>query len=132
MAILPVVRGLLVCERVEADPVSTNLTFTTASGVFAFRRYRAGQKSFFVVTSLVNVHGTVCVRTTISAPLSTEVCFSHSAEIAVPDRLTEVRFVLQVFCRFNSAGSFDISLQANGELIALTPFRVHLQEADKS
>ncbi len=129
MAIVPVVRGLYVCERVDGDPVSKNLTLHNCFRGFRLSALPGTPRPFFVVAYLANGLGPLSIRTTISSPITPTVVFSHLAEITAPDRLTEVRFVLQVFCRFPTAGSYDISLEVNGELIALSPFRVNLMEA---
>lgn len=128
MAIIPVVRGLYVCEQVDVDPKSTNLTLHRCFRSFRFSSVPYTARPFFVVANLANGYGRLLVRTTITRFGSSETLFDHTAEITIGDRLREVRFKLQVVCTFPSVGSYDIMLEVNGELVALSPLTIQLLE----
>ena len=124
MPILPVVRGLYVCERVDVDPVSKNVSLANCFRGLRLADMPSMPQPFYVFALLANGLGEMTIRTTINDLDAGPDIFRHTARIRLTNRLTELRFKLTIDCLFPRANSYNISLFVDDELIALTPIVV--------
>ena len=124
MAIVPVVRGLYVCERVESDPDTKNLSLVNCFRGLRLADMPSIPEPFCVFALLANGLGELTLRTTINPTDGGPDIYRYTARVRLTDRMIELRFKLTVECQFPGPGSYDICLFADDELIALTPILV--------
>jgi hypothetical protein len=121
----PMVLGLLICEQVIIEEQTRNVTL-----VNCFTRLKAAQfptepKRFVVFAALTDGQGDIQLDLMIERLDTLEEIYRESRRVGFTDRLQEVRFVLRVTdCSFPVAGPYEISLKADGELLAAHKFRV--------
>jgi hypothetical protein len=122
-AAVPVVRGLYVCERVERNLVTRNLTMHNC-----FRALRmpvpGSPRPFYVVAHLADGMGDVSCRVAISSPDTLGIVFDQTEVVTFADPLEEHSVVWKITCPFVVEGRYDIFMQLNGELAALSPLVV--------
>jgi hypothetical protein len=126
MVVAPVVRSLYVCAHADVDPGTRNLTLRNCFREVVLSRTPGRVEPFFVVAYLANAFGPLVLTTEVERLDTHATVFRHRGTIQVPDRLTEVRFKLQVQCTLD-VGVHDILLFAGNELIAMSPFTVKLR-----
>jgi len=124
---LPLVRGLYLAERVEVDPVSRNLTLVNCFRGLRMRQLPGVVQPFSVVAYLANGVGAFEVLVRIDRMDTFAEVFRARTRLNLPDRLTEVRFVLQLAgCVLSATGEYSVSLWLDDELLAQTPFNVRV------
>ncbi len=93
---LPHVRGLYLAERVDVDPATRNLSLIECFRTLVVEGLPATADPFAVVAYLANGVGRYRFEVRISRLDTMAVVYSASSEIAFPNRLQEVRFLLRV------------------------------------
>jgi hypothetical protein len=125
MPITPVIRGLYLCERVDVDPLTKNLTLHECFRTLLRDPISGSVGPFYVVAYLANGFGTVGVSVRIARLDSLGDFYSTNAPLSFTDRHVEIRFKLRIVeCRFPGPGEYQVSLWVNNDLLAQTPFRI--------
>jgi hypothetical protein len=114
---------LYVCERVEKHPVTRNLTLHNC-----FRTIKVPShglyRPFYVVAYLADGVGEMSCRTVLTRPDTLADMFVSDGTLSFADALEEQRLVVTIECSFPVTGVYDILVWVNGELVALSPFKV--------
>jgi hypothetical protein len=122
---IPVVRGLYLAERVDVDPVTRNLTLVNCFRSFRLASIPGVADPFYLVAYLANGSGAIRMMAKVSRLGTLAEVFRTWVTLNIPDRLTEVRFVLRVEqCLFSTPGGYEVGLWAGDSLLAQTPFTV--------
>lgn len=125
MPVTPTVRGLYLCERVEADPATRNLTLRNCFRALRVAGLPTRARPFSVVAYLANGLGTFALSVRVKRLDTLDEVYVAWVPLTFADRLAEQRFVLRVEqCRFPGPGSYELALWADDELLAQTPFTV--------
>jgi hypothetical protein len=119
-AAAPVVRGLYVCERVEKNLVTRNLTLHNCFRVLKVAVPGLARK-FYVVAYLANGFGEVSCEAVITRGDTLDEVFVSKGTVTFADRLDEQRYILEVSLQFPVVGRYDIILSVNGEAVAVSP-----------
>jgi hypothetical protein len=123
-AVIPVVRGLYVCERVERHPATRNLTLHHCFRAIRMRADRP-YRPFYVVGYLADGMGDVRCRVAVSRPDTLGILFDQTETISFADPLEEHSVVWKITCPLVAEGRYDIFMELNDELAALPPLVVH-------
>lgn len=119
MSIIPQARGLIVCDRIDVDPISRNVSL-----INCFTRMRAGPfpspaRKFAVYAALTGGLGQVKIRVMVSRLADNRLVYSRDLPVEFRDRVEEVRFVLRLQeVVFPEAGQYVAELLADGEWVA--------------
>jgi hypothetical protein len=113
---LPVLQGLLICERIVTDPRTRNLTFFNRFATFRLPRIPSPPRNFAVFAGLTNGFGEFTFRLWVES-LRTEVLIAQAVQtIQFTDRLQDVRIVANLSdVVFPHAGAYQITLYAEDE-----------------
>ena len=129
MPVMPVLRGLYLCTRVDVDPDTTNLTLVNCFRTLIREDGTGRAGAFCLVAYLANGQGTVPVVVKVSRMDTMDPVYAARVGVTFRDRLQEVRFKLRVEqCRFPVPGEYEASLWAGDDLLAQTPFLVRDRE----
>ncbi len=120
----PVVRGLYVCERVERHPSTRNLTLHHCFRAIRVRVDRPYRPLFYVVAYLADGMGDVRCRVAVSQPDTLGIVFDQTETVSFADPLEEHSVVWKITCPLVVEGRYDILMELNGELAALSPLFV--------
>lgn len=118
MSHLPVARGLVVCDVVIVEERTRNLTLVNC---FTLKRARAFPAHFHFTAAAFLSDGEGDIHLTVSIQrLDTLAIMRQSSHrVRFIDRMQEVRFFVRVEdCRFPVPGHYQISLLADGNIIA--------------
>ncbi len=120
---VPIVRSLFVCERVEPNLLNGNLTLHNC---FRTMNVPIGglARPFFVVAYLAEAFGQVACQTVMTLPDTLAPIFSSRGVLTFTDPLGEQRLIVKVDCQYPVAGVNDITLWANGEMVAHSPLLI--------
>ncbi|HET6575893.1 MAG TPA: hypothetical protein VFG68_19985 [Fimbriiglobus sp.] len=125
MPIAPTVRGLYLCERVEVHPTTRNLTLHGCFRTLVLAGIPTSARPFFIVAYLAGGLGDQILTARVNRLDTMAEVYWSRTPVRFPDRLAEVRFSLRIEqCRFPVPGGYEISLWADRELLAQTPFTV--------
>lgn len=125
MAIAPTVRGLILCQEADIDPVTRNLSMLQCFRALKADRFPSATKRFYVMAHLVNGLGDVTLRVDIVQLSDNRSLYRFPMAVHFQDRLQEMRMKVEVgqFVA-PSRGKYGIKLWANDDLIAMTDFSV--------
>ena len=124
MAVVPVVRGMYLCEEVTVHP-SANLTLHNCFRALKVQGLPTAARPFFVVLCLANGLGRVTATVQVRRLDTLDLIYSARTELTFPDRLQEVRFKARVGrCVFPGPGGFEVLFWVDGALLAQAPFTV--------
>jgi hypothetical protein len=125
----PIVRGLYLAGRVDADPVTRNLTLVNCFRTLFGSGSPVQTKPFFVVAYLANGLGRVQFRVGVSRLDTLADIYEARAELDFTDRLRELRLVLRIEqCVFPVPGEYEASLWVGPDLLTQTPFTLRARE----
>jgi hypothetical protein len=131
MAMIPLIRGLYLAERVEVDPATRNLTLVECFRTLMIDEFPIAAQPFAVVAYFANGIGRYRFTVRVTRLDTLAEIYSASSFLNFPDRMEELRFVLRIEqCLFPGEGAFEASLWIGGELLAQTPFQVKRFEED--
>ena len=132
MPVTPIVRGLYLCQGVEVDPTTTDLTLRSCFRALRIAGLPARARPFSVVAYLANGLGRFPFAVRVRRLDTLDAVYQAEAEITCPDRLAEVRLTLRVErCVIPTAGEYEVALWVGPELLAQTPFTVKHLEASR-
>ncbi len=125
MAIAPTVRGLILCEEVDVDPVTRNISLLQCFRALKVDRFPSAAKRFYVMAHLVNGLGDVGLRVDVVQLSDNFPLYRLPLALHFQDRLQEMRMKVEV-AQFvaPAAGKYGIKLWANDDLIAMSDFTV--------
>jgi hypothetical protein len=125
----PMVLGLLVCEQVIVEERTHNITLVNCFTARKAERFPSGPQRFAVFAALTDGQGKIRLEVVIRRLVDLQTIYRASMPQSFLDPLQEVRFWLRITrCSFPTAGAYEISLFADGELIGQHRFDVVLQE----
>lgn len=121
----PIVRALLVCERVEIDPFTRRLSFQKRVTRWRVAQLPSEATRWDVFVSLINGFGEVPINL-IVRHLETDLAIPlQQVMVDFPDRLREVPLLLHVRSLiFPMAGTYEFALYAVDELLAVHVMQV--------
>jgi hypothetical protein len=122
---LPIVRALLVCERIEIDPFTQRLSFHNRVTRWRVARFPSDGTYWKVFAALSNGFGTVPINL-IVRHLETDLAIPlQETTVDFSDRLREVPLLLHVRnLSFPESGTYEFALYAGDELLAVHVMRV--------
>ncbi len=121
----PVVVGLLLCESVIIEEGTHNLTLVNCFTKRKAEQFPSEPHRFIACAVLTDGLGEVTTEVVIKSLSDYEPIYRRSQRIRFADPLQEVRFILRITqCSFPAAGVYEISLSADGELLATHRFQV--------
>lgn len=125
MAIAPTVRGLILSESADVDPVTKNISLRECFRALVSHSFPSTLQPFFVFAHLVNGWGDVLLRIDIVSLNDNNPIYRFTNRVLFRDRLQEMRLKVEI-AQFiaPAAGKYGIKLWANSDLIALTDFTV--------
>jgi hypothetical protein len=122
---LPIVRGLLVCERAETDPQTRRLTFVNRRTRYLAPAFPTGPTNWAVFAALADGFGSVPITLVIERPGSEVEVVRYGTTVEFADRLREVPLLLNVRnVVFPAAGTYVFTLLAGDEPLASQPLAV--------
>jgi hypothetical protein len=125
MAIIPSVRGLILCESAEVDPVTKNLSMLQCFRAFRADRFPAATRKFFALAHHVNGWGEVLLRLEIVRLSDDRSIYRYANRVRFLDRMREIRLKVEIGQFIApSDGKYGIELWADAELIAQSDFSV--------
>jgi len=128
MSQVPIARGLAVCENVIFEERTRNLTLVNC---FTMKRAPAfpAPIRFVVAAFLADGEGDMEMAVSVQRLDTMEEVYESTRILHFPDRMLEVRFVLRIEnYRFPVAGTYEINLFANGEILARQRIRLAILE----
>lgn len=121
VSILPQVRGLYVCDRVEVEPSTRNVTLVSCFSRLQVDRFPSPPVGFTVFATLTGGFGLVKMKLMISRLTDNHQVYSRDLPVEFRDRVEEVRFVVRLHqLVFPGHGQYTIELLADGEWMAQT------------
>lgn len=121
MSILPQIRGLYVCDRVEVEPSTRNVTLFACFSRRQANRFPSPPLGFTVFATLTGGFGQVKMKLMISRLTDNHQVYSRDLPVEFRDGAEEVRVVVRPHqLVFPGAGQYAIELLADGEWMAET------------
>jgi hypothetical protein len=125
MAIVPSVRGLVLCESASVDPITMNLSMLHCFRALRADRFPAATKTFFVLAHLVNGWGEMTLRLEIVRLSDDRSVYRYANRVQFLDRMREIRLKVEIGQFIApSDGKYGIELWADEDLIAQSDFSV--------
>lgn len=125
-----IVRGLLICERVEHNPRTRRLTLVNRTTAIAFRRFPTRPRRFSVFASLTNGLGRIPIRLEIVHLETDAVVSAYRGKMEFTDRLREEPFLLNIRdYSFSAPGTYQFTLYAADEPLASQILRLTLHSS---
>jgi hypothetical protein len=125
----PVVVGLLLCEQLIVEEKTYNVTLVNCFTMRKVDSFPSGPLRFTLFAAMTDGQGVIQLDVVIRLLEDIQTIYWASMTQSFADPLQEVRFWLRITrCSFPSAGPYDVSLFAGGELIGQHRFHVKSQE----
>lgn len=122
---LPIVRGLLVCERAETDPRTRRLTFVNRRTRYRAIAFPTDPTNWAVFAALADGFGSIPISLVIERPGGDDEAVRYRTTVEFTDRLREVPLLLNVRnLVFPTAGTYVFTLFAGDEPLASQPLTV--------
>jgi hypothetical protein len=126
--------GLIVCEQIIIEERTRNVTLVNCFSRLLVDRFPARPRPFVVYAGLIDGFGELTldlVLHRLDTYLDTyEEVLRRGQRLRFSDRLQEIRFVFRITqFAFPAAGQYQVSLLAEGELIAQNRIQIMLREA---
>jgi hypothetical protein len=91
-------------------------------------KFPSDPQGFVIYSALANGVGTISIGLVVMRLDSSGTVYERTVRVTFPDILQEVRFSYRVSnCSFPAAGTYEILLTADGDMIAQTRFSVALR-----
>ncbi len=130
MAQIPTVIGLQVCEKVIVEEGTKNVSLVSCHTILKVRRLPSEPRQFTVFAELIDGAGEVTLEVTVSRLENDQIIYRQARRLNFGNRLQEVRFIFHVTeCSFPAAGTYEVVLRAERELLALRKLRIVHQES---
>ncbi len=125
----PAAIGLLVCEQVIIEEDTHNVTPVNCFAKRSFRQFPSEPSTFFVFAILNDGSGKVTLYVTVQRLDNLDQMRRVSREAVFRDQLEEVLCIVRMRnFSFPVPGAYEVSLFADGEIIAQRRFRITKKE----
>lgn len=119
MSIRPEARGLVVCDRIDVDPNSKNVSLVNCFSRLHVGQFPSAPVNFGVYSALTGGLGRVVMRVMVSRLPDNRLAYSRDLPVEFKDRVEETRFVLRLQqVVFPEPGQYVVELLADGEWVA--------------
>lgn len=128
---VPVARALFLCDAVQADAATGNVTLVNCFNRLVATAFPCTNRPFSVVAFLSDGFGGYRVGVQITHLESGRTVYDHRHTLSFPDRLYEIRYRLQVTgCVFPEPGVYEVQMLVGREVVADTRFLLRPPEAN--
>jgi hypothetical protein len=122
--------GLIVCEQIIIEERTRNVTLVNCFSRLLVDRFPAQPRPFVVYAGLIDGFGELTLDLVLHRHDTYEEVLRRGQRLRFSDRLQEIRFVFRITqFAFPAAGQYQVSLLAEGELIAQNRIQIMLREA---
>ena len=126
---IPVAVGLLLCDQVIVAEKTQDITPVNCFAVRRVRRFPSPPFSFTIFALLTDGAGEILLDVVIQRLDNLEEVHRRSYKGFFPHRLKEMQFTLNVrSCSFPAPGHYQVSLFAEGELLAQRKLKIELKD----
>ena len=122
---LPIVRGLVLCEKAIVEDGSKNVSLINTFTKIWVRDFPSTVQPFIAYAALTDGLGEAIMDLVVTRLETDEVIYSYRNRLRFPDRLEEVRALIRVNnCTFPAAGQYEVTLLIDGEWVAQRDLKV--------
>src|SRR5437588_13121324 len=114
----PIAVGLFLCQQVIVEERTRNITLVNSFNRRTAHEFPSPPQQFAVYAMLTNGRGEATLALSVSRLDSLEEIYRRAAHVTFADPLRQVRLWFRVkSCSFPEPGAYQVTLEADGELI---------------
>ena len=122
---LPIAKALLVCERVDVDPLNRRLTFVNRTTRYRAATLPSSPTRWSVFAALINGFGSIELTLKLQHLETDQLIVNCTTEQEFVDRLVEVSFLITLRgIVFSVAGTYEFTLFAEDEPLSRYALRL--------
>jgi hypothetical protein len=122
---MPVVKGLLVCEKVITDSNTRNTSVINRFTTLRLSEFPTTPRRVSVFAALSNANGRMPLELVLEPHAEGDSIYRFAAVVVFPNPLQEIRFILNIPAHsFPHPGGYDVTLYAGDEPLKTTTIRV--------